>query len=237
MKNYSSKISWVLFLGLVFLAKAAWAHVTLHPNQPLRPGGFGQVSIVVPNERLVDTIRVTLEVPEAFLQAGGRLSRVDFPEGWRVKLDKEDKPGDIYANEMDARAKRSAGADRPPQAPKTEADQKEAQAMEEMRRKWIKRVTFEGGTIPPDGFKTFQIDFQLPPQPGEFRFPAVQSYADGEDISWSELVKGASRPAPTLTIDAPHADRTYPLAASIMSGFALLISLFALLKRCNRGTA
>ncbi len=69
-----------------------------------------------------------------------------------------------------------------------------------MRRKWIKRVTFEGGTIPPDGFKSFALQIQLPTEPGVYRLPAIQTYADGVVVSWSQLVEGAPNPAPAIVI-------------------------------------
>jgi hypothetical protein len=101
--------------------------------------------------------------------------------------------------------------------------------MSDMRRKWIKRVTFEGGTIPPDGFKDFLLSFQLPETPGEYRFSAVQTYADGSQVSWSELVKGAAHPAPTLMLAAENAEThstvNWPL---ILSGAALAAALIAL---------
>ena len=69
-----------------------------------------------------------------------------------------------------------------------------------MRRQWIKRVTFEGGSIPPDGFKAFSLELQLPIEPGTYRFPAVQTYADGVQVSWTDLVEGSPHPAPTLIV-------------------------------------
>ena len=122
---------------------------------------------------------------------------MDFPAGWQVKIDREDKPGDIYATEM---GKRKPDPGHAAPSPKTSAEKKEQELEEEMRRKWIKRVTFEGGMIPLDGFKAFSLQLQLPTQPGVYRFPAVQTYADGVQVSWSDLVEGAPHPAPTLVV-------------------------------------
>ncbi len=108
MRMLSLRVSRVMTvgLGISILASAAWAHVTFKPNQQFEAGGSADINMVVPTERAVATVKVTLELPDAFLKAGGRLSRIDFPTGWQVKIDREDKPGDIYAGEMDQRAKR-----------------------------------------------------------------------------------------------------------------------------------
>lgn len=188
---------------VVLLANAAWAHVTFRPNQPFPAGTSADITMMVPTERAVGTVSVSLEVPEAFLKAGGRLSRLDFPAGWQVKIDREDKPGDIYTSEMN---KRNADPGHAAPTPKTPAEKKEQELEEEMRRKWIKRVTFEGGVIPPDGFKAFSLELQLPTEPGVYRFPAVQTYADGVQVSWSDLVEGAPHPAPTLVV-APRGNK------------------------------
>ena len=188
-------------------AIAGRAHVTLRPNQPLTPGGYANVSMNVPNERHVNNVSVTLEIPEEFLKAGGRLNRVEYPAGWEVQLEKENKPGEVYQKEMDDRKKRGESAEQSSTAsadkPQETDDPQEEEIMNELRKQWIKRVTFSGGAITADGFKVFLLSFQLPEQPGSFRFSAVQSYEDGKEVSWSELVEGAEHPAPTLTIENP----------------------------------
>jgi uncharacterized protein YcnI len=215
----------LLVAGMFVGPVPSWAHVTFRPNQPLRPKGSAEVLMVVPTERPVATIRVSIEVPDAFLKAGGRLSRVDFPAGWQVRIEKEDKPDDIYSKEETARTAR--GAAEPDQAQPSSAQSPE-QIASDARRKWIKRVTFEGGAIPPDGFKDFLLSFQLPEAPGEYHFSALQTYASGEEVSWSELVKGAAHPAPTLLL-APEkqaqSSLNWPL---ILSGAALAVALGAL---------
>lgn len=202
MRAYSLRLARVLAVGvsIAILASAAWAHITFKPNQPFEAGGSADINMVVPTERAVATVKVTLELPEAFLKAGGRLSRIDFPAGWQVKIDREDKPGDIYASEMDQRAKKSGGDAHDAGPAKTPAEKKEQELENDMRRKWIKSVTFEGGTIPPDGFKSFALQIQLPTEPGVYRLPAIQTYADGVVVSWSQLVEGAPNPAPTIVI-------------------------------------
>jgi uncharacterized protein YcnI len=227
---------WLVSAAIILLASTAWAHVTFRAEQPLRPGGYAQISMLVPTERSSDTVRVTLEVPEAFLKAGGRLSRIEFPTGWQVKIDKEDKPGEIYAHEMDQRAKRNNDAERAA-TPKTPSQLKEQQISDEMRKKWIKKITFEGGMIPPDGFQVFSLDFQLPNASGEYRFPAIQTYADGEEVSWTELVQGAQHPAPSIVLGEKREGRNFQDLAIPMSGLALLVSLSILVKQYRKNKA
>jgi hypothetical protein len=196
----------LLVFGAVLLGGVSWAHVTFRPNQAFPAGGSADITMMVPTERAVGTVSVSIEVPDAFLKAGGRLSRLDFPAGWQVKIDREDKPGDVYASEMDQRAKRNADPGHVAPPPKTPAEKKEQDLEDQMRRKWIKKVTFAGGMIPPDGFKAFSLELQLPTQPGVFRFPAIQTYADGVQVSWTDLVEGAPHPAPTLVV-GPKANK------------------------------
>ena len=229
-----SRWIWMAALGNVLLCASARAHVTLQVSQPLRPKGFATVALNVPNERHVDNTKVTLEVPEAFLKAGGRLNRVLYPVGWTVTLEKKDKPSEIYSKEKDDRskrdAKREAESDHVAKAAKIDANSQEKQVMDEMRKKWITKVTFAGGAIPPDGFQQFEISFQLPEEPGNFRFAAVQTYADGKEISWSELVEGAEHPAATLDVQKPSLFSNGDFALGL-SAVAVLVSVAGLFKR------
>lgn len=228
-------------LALCLLPGAAGAHVTLQTSQSLRPkGGYANVTLNVPNERHVDNTKITLEVPEAFLKAGGRINRVQYPPGWTLTLEKKDKPSDVYGREMKRRdsQKKEQTEKRQAAGPRNEAqsdmNQKEdpqvEKILDEMRKKWITKVLFEGGAIPPDGYQQFQISLQLPDEPGRYRFTAVQTYADGKDVSWSELVEGAEHPAATLNIQSPpwisYGDLPLPLSAA-----ALLISCLAFFRR------
>lgn len=188
-----------LALLAAWQAVGAQAHVTLRPAQPLQAGGYATVNLNVPTERHVPTVSVTLEVPDAFLQAGGRLSRVEYPPGWEVKFEKQEKPGDVLQKETTERGERGASSGGAASTPEQAA---EDEAMNELRKLWIKRVTFSGGSIPPDGFKNFLLSFQMPEQPGSFRFPATQVYEDGKEVGWTELVEGAEHPAPALAIEA-----------------------------------
>jgi uncharacterized protein YcnI len=223
-----------LIAASAVLPQAARSHVTLQAGQPLRPGAsFSNITLNVPNERHVDNTKVTLEVPEAFLNAGGRINRIIYPAGWTVILEKKDKPSDVYSREKEEREERDAerqseaaehGATRSEKSPEEQA------ALDEMRRKWITKVIFEGGVIPPDGFQQFQLSFQMPDEPGRYRFAAVQTYADGQEVSWSELVEGAEHPAATLNVQTPpwltYSD--LPLPVSVL---ALLIAFAAFITK------
>jgi uncharacterized protein YcnI len=223
--------------ALLALPQASHAHVTLQTGQTLRPGvSFANITLNVPNERHVDNTKVTLAIPEAFLKAGGRLNRLIYPQGWTVTLEKQDKPGDVYNQEKESRAKRDserqqAGAEHTaPAAATTEGEKQEQAAMDELRKKWITKVTFEGGAIPPEGFQQFQLNFQMPDEPGSYRFAAVQTYVDGKEVSWSELVEGAEHPAATLNVVAAplisYSD--LPLPLSVM---ALLLAVAAFFRK------
>jgi uncharacterized protein YcnI len=225
-----------LIAAAVALPQSAPAHVTLQTNQPLRPGAsFSNITLNVPNERHVDNTKVVLEIPEAFLKAGGRLNRLIYPAGWTVTLEKREKPSDVYNRESEERARRDAERRQAAGEHGTatpESSSEEQQAMDEMRKKWITKVTFEGGAIPPDGFQQFQLSFQMPEAAGRYRFAAVQTYADGKEVSWSELVEGAEHPAATLNVQTPpwlnYADLPLPLSV-----LALLIAVAAFFRKAR----
>jgi hypothetical protein len=218
---------------IVTFAPTAAAHVTLRTAAPLVPAGYATVMLAVPTERPVDTSSVILEIPDDFLRAGGRISRLEYPAGWKVILEKQEIPSEIYSDEAAARKKRRAEA-APSEEHQQVADAAEAQneeaAMEEMRRKWIKKVTFEGGAIPPDGFAEFKLSVVVPREPGRYHFPATQVYADGKEVGWTQLVEGAPRPAPSLNVGASSAAS----AENIWRGLtvlALVTALAALFRR------
>ena len=180
----------------------------------------------VPSERASDTVSVTLEVPDAFLKAGGRLSRVEFPPGWQVVIDKEDKPEDVYSAEMAERTKRAQPSESASPSAKPTSSGNENEVLNEMRKKWIKKVTFKQGSIPPDGFQEFLLSFQLPKTAGSYRFPAVQQYADGTEVAWTELVEGAQHPAPSIVLEnrqQPAQGNTQGVSL-VLSGLAFLVA-------------
>lgn len=192
----------LLLLAIVSLQRAVEAHVTIRTPGPVRPSGFATVSLSIPTERPVPTTRVVLDVPDDFLNAGGRISRLEFPAGWTITLEKADMPSDVYEKEAAARKARNA-EHAPASVPAAQdpAAEQEARAAEESRRKWIKRVVFEGGSIPADGFAEFRLSIVAPTAAGKYRFAATQVYEDGKEVKWAELVDGAQHPAPTLAVE------------------------------------
>src|ERR1700692_2519548 len=104
-----------------------------------------------------------------------------------------------------------------------------------MGKKWIKKVTFKGGAIPPDGFKQFLLSFQLPRAPGAYRFPAVQLYADGTEVSWTESVEGARHPAPSTVLENGEERSTAQQPPLTLSALALVIAMAVALDRFRRG--
>jgi uncharacterized protein YcnI len=232
MKIRQVRAALVAVLGaIMFSPKAGLAHVTLRTTQPLKPSSFATITLNAPNEWSVDNTKITLEVPEAFLKAGGRISGIEYPPGWQIHVEKEDKPGDIYQKETETRAKRQAdrqgGTEHATEAPKSDQEKQGQDALDEMRKKWIKKITFEG-VIPPEAFKAFQLSLQLPDQPGKYQFSAIQTYSDGKEVSWSELVEGAEHPAPSITVEREYSLPSTPLIISIL---ALLIALTQLVFR------
>ena len=213
----------ILAIGAIGLQQYVLAHVTMRASGPLSPSGTATISLVVPNERYVDTTRVVVEVPDDFLRSGGRITRIEYPADFKTRLEKEDIPADIYSKEAAARKARAAR-----QTPAAESAQgaapqaqQEQEMLEQMRRKWIKRVVFEEGTIPPDGFKEFRLTVQLPTTPGHYRFPAIQLYSDGKEVAWTQLVPGAERPAPELFVE----ERPRQAAAYIWPTGAIVVVL------------
>jgi hypothetical protein len=230
------RLAWVCALSLLALVcrqSALGAHVTIRTAGPLPPSGFATITVAVPTERPVPTTRVVLDVPDDFLQAGGRVSRLEFPPNWTVTLDKADMPAEVYEEEAAARQARTA-ARAPADHGTTHQDpaaEREAAAMDEARRKWIKRVVFDGGSIPVDGFAEFRLSIVVPTRPGRYRFPATQVYEDGKEVKWVELVEGAERPAPTLAVEAPPAVPAMASVSPALSIVALVVAAAALVRR------
>jgi hypothetical protein len=144
---------------------------------------------------------------------------VEYPAGWEVKFEKQEKPGDVLQKETTERGATSSGAASTPE------QTAEDEAMNELRKLWIKRVTFSGGSIPPDGFKNFLLSFQMPEQPGSFRFPATQVYEDGKEVGWTELVEGAEHPAPALAVPTANSSSALARYGLLVVGALALLAI------------
>lgn len=214
-----------ILAATVLFPGAIWAHITLRPEERLKPGIYAaRIRISVPNERHVATTRITLEVPEDFRRAGGRLNWVEQPVGWEVRIEKEAKPVEIYKRDLEVRAKREerrAGA----QAAKTEEERREDEIRNESLKNWITRVTFEGGSIPPDSSKEFVVTFRLPDRVGRYYFPSLQGFADGKETSWSERIEGeaAEHQAPSVVVQPAYDIRLLALLGATLVLVFLLV--------------
>jgi uncharacterized protein YcnI len=65
----------------------------------------------------------------------------------------------------------------------------------------VDTIIWEGGQIGPGEFDLFLISVGPLPRKGkQLRFPAIQTYSDGEEVSWIESGKNAEFPAPVLKL-------------------------------------
>jgi uncharacterized protein YcnI len=67
----------------------------------------------------------------------------------------------------------------------------------------VSRITWEGGPINPGEFDVFEVSVgPLPTDADELVFPAIQTYASGEEVRWIELTEEGGEepenPAPVL---------------------------------------
>ena len=79
----------------------------------------------------------------------------------------------------------------------------------------VDTVTWSGGTVDPGEFQDFNVSAgPLPSDVDELAFPAVQTYADGEEVRWiEEQAEGgdeADFPVPVLTLTAATGDGGRP---------------------------
>jgi uncharacterized protein YcnI len=77
----------------------------------------------------------------------------------------------------------------------------------------VSEVVWSGGTIPPGDFDEFSVlAGPLPDDVDSIKFPTVQSYSDGTDVSWiQDTVAGQpepDHPAPVLKLTAASTDTT-----------------------------
>lgn len=75
----------------------------------------------------------------------------------------------------------------------------------------VSEIVWSGGTIKPGEFDEFEVSVgPLPKDVDSLKFPVVQSYDDGHEVSWiQESVEGQpepDRPAPVLKLTAAEGD-------------------------------
>jgi uncharacterized protein len=65
----------------------------------------------------------------------------------------------------------------------------------------VDTVAWEGGQIGPGEFDLFLISVgPLPKKGKQLRFPAIQTYSDGEEVRWIETGRNPELPAPVLKL-------------------------------------
>lgn len=61
-------------------------------------------------------------------------------------------------------------------------------------------VTIAGGTIAPGDDRDFALVVRNATEPGEYTFPAIQTYSNGERVRWIGAA-GTDKPAPDLVVE------------------------------------
>ena len=83
----------------------------------------------------------------------------------------------------------------------------------------VDTVTWSGGSIAPGQFDTFSLSVgPLPTNKSELAFPAIQTYSDGQSVSWID-VQPAGGPEPDHPQPVLHlVDRTTATTAAAAKG-------------------
>lgn len=181
MKKSRLVVLAVLVVALVALvALPAAAHVTVKPSSAPK-GGFEVLSFNVPNEeQAANTVKLEVTIPTKYPIAF--VSTQPMP-GWTAAVEKTTLAKPVTTDDGEI----------------TEA---------------VSKITWtadEGGGLKPGEFDLFTISAgPLPTKPNRLTFKAIQTYSNGEVVSWiQQTVKGApepEHPAPTLTLTAASSD-------------------------------
>lgn len=170
-----ASMSAVLGLG----ATAASAHVGVS-SADAAPGGFGEVTLRVPNEsETASTISLRVQIPAEAPLASVRTKPVP---GWTATLTRSaiDPPVDVHGTEV-------------------------SEAVTEIT--W---TADPGAGIGPGQYQTFSLSGGPFPDVDTITFPTLQTYDDGEESAWIEpTIEGQAEPedpAPTLTLVNTAAD-------------------------------
>jgi uncharacterized protein len=168
----------IALVGLVALAAPASAHVTVNPDEAPK-GGFTKLAFRVPTERDdASTTKVEVAFPE---QPIPFVSVRPHP-GWTVEVERGE-----------------------PTAPTTTAADGDEEAGPVSTITWTADSDADG--IAPGQFDEFEVSVgPLPTDVDQLVFKTLQTYDDGEVVSWIETPTPGgpepARPAPTLTLVA-----------------------------------
>lgn len=97
------------------------------------------------------------------------------------------------------------------------------------------------GGIRPGEFQDFNVNLGQLPDSGQLVFQALQTYSNGEKVSWNEVSADGTaqpeHPAPTLSISpaASTESGVNPMLSVVLSGAALVVSALAAALAWRRG--
>jgi uncharacterized protein YcnI len=178
---------------VVFMAAPAWAHVTIAPDSAEKGATDQEIVFRVPNEETTATTKVQIAIPTDTPLAGVLAQPVP---GWTTKVLTTHLSTPIHTDDGDVTDVVS------------EVD-------------WTATSPADG--IPPDQFQGFDIIVgALPADASEVTFKAIQTYANGDKVSWIETQTAGGpapeHPAPVLTLTSGTGKTTAtttPAAAAV----------------------
>ncbi|MFC4070367.1 DUF1775 domain-containing protein [Actinoplanes subglobosus] len=199
----------VVTVAAVLVAAPAAAHVRVETGSAPGKGGYGTVRLTVPTESgTASTVGVTVTIPDDVTLASARVLPVD---GWTATVETAGR-----------RVTRIVW----------KAQDKGLGPQE------FGIFTFSGGPWPADR--------------SAVPLPTVQAYSDGSSVAWDQVALDASEPehpAPIVVLgeaaadhhgvvasqpqDQPRGGTDTSLAQWVLIGFALLLSVTALLRRAR----
>lgn len=108
----------------------------------------------------------------------------------------------------------------------------------------VTEISWAGGAIDPGLRDEFSFMAHVPSQPGEIHWKAYQTYQDGSVVSWDQKpsddhAHGDTDKGPYSTTvvksdaedEKTHQDTSQPIVAYVLGGAALLVSLYAVIRR------
>jgi periplasmic copper chaperone A len=190
--------------GLGLLAPAAFAHVTVNPNEA-KQGGYTKVAFRVPNEKdSADTTQVEVVIPTDHPIAS---VSVKPHQGWTYTVDKTRLTTPITTDDGD----------------------KVEEAVSKITWK-----AGAANAIKPGEFDEFEVSMGPLPDVDSIVFKALQTYSDGDIVRWIEEAAPGTQepehPAPVLKLTkgsgddhtaAPPAETTPSTLATVKSEGAI----------------